>query len=366
MDNNTQTTDLDAYMQGQPSVQEEVKETAAQQALQQQMIEKQQPNNQNPIQQETPSTDQVNVYETLYNWGVENEIFDIDVNELLNYEPDIDIKSEAGFKRLMQIQSELYAEDILQKRFKGWSDKQINDFIDAVNNGASISDFAQVYSEGDWETINLGNIVNQKLVVRKDLELQGKSKGYIDDYIDMLEQTGKLANFATEHQNSLIHQQDSQRQAYLENLKNESELADRQLELYEQTFLNKLNYIDNVAGLPIDYAEKNELYEFVFEPKPLYYEDGTPYVNEQGNQEYGTDYQVMINQLDEEQQIDLQMLIARYLLNGQELGGIKNIYNQQVNSLEQKLKNVNLANQNKLPSQTNADALSQHIYSNNK
>lgn len=366
MDNNTQTTDLDAYMQGQPSIQEEVRENADQQTLQQQSILQQQGNNQIPLQQENQSTDQANVYETLYNWGVENEIFDIDINELRNYDPTIDIKSEEGFKRLMQIQTEMYAEDILQKRFAGWSDKQVNDFIDAVNNGASISDFAKVYSEGDWETINLGNIVNQKLVIRKDLEIQGKSSKHIDEYINMLEETGRLQSFAADHQNSLVYQQDLQRQSYLENLKSENELASKQLELYEQTFLNKLNYSDNVAGLPIDYQEKNELYEFVFEPKPLYYEDGTPYVNEQGNQEYGTDYQVMINQLDEEQQIDLQMLIARYLLNGQELGGIKNIYNQQVDSLEQKLKNVNLSKQSKLPSQTNADALAQHIYSNNK
>jgi len=109
--------------------------------------------------------------------------------------------------------------------------------------------------------------------------------------------------------------------------------------------------------------ERKELYNFVFEPKPLYYEDGTPYVDDNGNQIIGTDYQVMMEQLDDQQQIELHMLIARYLLNGMQLGGIDQIYNQQVGTLEQKLRNVNLTTSNKNPQSNQIDALAQHIYS---
>lgn len=366
MVDNTQANDLDKYMQDQPSVTDEVQIDNQLQNQQDELIRQQQSlqeRQKQAGQQNTEQANQTNVYQTLYEWGRERNIFGIDLNELKQYDPNFNINSEEGFQQLMQIQAELQAEEMLKQKFVGWSDKKIEDFIDAINNGASIADYAELYKEGDWETLDLRNTVNQKLVIRKDLEIQGKSKQYIDDYIGMLEDSNKLGTYAKEHQNSLVVSQDQQKQQYFENLKAENELANRQLELYEQTFVNKLNYTDNVAGLSIDVNEKNDLYGFVFESKPLYYEDGTPYVDEGGNQHYSTDYQLMIQQLDEEEQMELQMLIARYMLNGKKLGGIQDMYNKQVSTLEQKLKNVNLNQQNKYTPSNGADALAQHIYS---
>ena len=66
---------------------------------------------------------------------------------------------------------------------------------------------------------------------------------------------------------------------------------------------------------------------------------------------------------DDQQQIELHMLIGRYLLNGMKLGGIEQMYNQQVGTLEDKLRNVNITNQNKNPQSSAMDALAQHVYS---
>lgn len=356
------TNELDAYMQAQPTIgQENVYDGIVSEAQKQEVLEQQgRPKFQNDNQQQN---EQTNVYETLYQWGVENEIFDIDVNELRQYDPNFDINSEEGFRRLMSLQSELIAEDMLRQKFSGWSDKQVEDFIEAINHGASISDFASAYGENDWENIDLRTAVNQKMVIRKDLEIQGKSKQYIDDYIGMLENSNKLREYSVEHHNSLIAQQDVKRQEFLQQLKFNNEMQQKQLELYEQSFFNSLNYANDIAGLPIDANEKQELYDFVFNVSPLTYEDGTPVVDETGNQQYGTDYQVMIEQLDEQQQLELHMLIARYLLNGMRLNGLDQAYTQQLTTLEQKLRNTNLTTQNKNANYNAGDALAQHVYS---
>jgi len=358
METNNPQVDLDAYMQGQPSITEEVTQQSQLQQMQQLQYQQQDNNFDSGVEQP-----QNNVYETLYHWGLENNIFDIDINQLKQYDPNFNINSEDGFRQFMEIQSEMIAENILRERFKGWNDRTIEDFIEAINNGASISDFAQAHGDRDWETLDLRNAVNQKLVIRKDLELQGKSANYINDYITMLENSNKLKEYAAEHQSSLSAYQDQQRENFMNQLRANEEIKNKQLELYEQSFVNSLAYNDNIAGLPIANEEKEELYNFVFEPKPLYYEDGTPYVDDNGNQIIGTDYQVMMEQLDDQQQIELHMLIARYLLNGMQLGGIDQIYNQQVGTLEQKLRNVNLTTSNKNPQSNQIDALAQHIYS---
>lgn len=354
--------ELDAYMQQQPTVGEEnVDNKNIQEAQRQENIAARSDNRGLP--QEFDNQNQSNVYETLYQWGLENNVFDIDVNELRQYDPNFDINSEEGFKTLMQVQAELIAEDILKQRFAGWNDNTINDFIEAVNNGASISDFAAAYGDVDWSNVDLRNSVNQRAVIRKDLEIQGKSKQYIDDYIGMLENSNKLREYAAEHQNSLMTMQEVNTRNYIEQLKINQEIQGKQLELYEQSFVNHLNYANEIAGLPIADEEKQELYDFVFDVKPLTYEDGTPYVDDSGNQAYGTDYQIMMEQLDENQQLELHLLIARYFMNGLQLGGINQMYNQQLHTLEQRLRNVNLTTQNKNPDYNTVDALSQHVYS---
>jgi hypothetical protein len=358
MDNNT-LPNLDDYMQSQPTVTDDI---ALQQQLQQQQqaqLKNAQPDNQSPQN----NNDGNNVYQTLYQWGIENNIFDVDINQLQQYDPTFNINSEEGFRRLMEVQSEIIAEDILRNKFKGWNDKTIEDFVEAINNGANISDFAQAYGDRDWETLDLRNIVNQKLVIRKDLEMQGRSMNYINDYITMLENSNKLKEYAVEHQNSLSSYQDQRQEQYMEQLRAQRDLEAKQLELYEQTFINNLTYKDEIAGLPIEDTEKQNLYDFVFESKPLYWADGNPYVDETGNQVYGTDYQTMMEQLDDQQQIELHMLIGRYLLNGMKLGGIEQMYNQQVGTLEDKLRNVNITNQNKNPQSNGMDALAQHVFS---
>ena len=361
MDN---TNELDSYMQNQPTVGEQnveggmTSEVQRQQILQEQQRQFADRNNQNTNGDNQNS----NVYETLYQWGIENEIFDIDINEMRQYDPTFDINSEDGFRRLMQLQSELLAEDILKQKFVGWSDRQVEDFIDAINNGASISDFAQAYGESNWENIDLRSAVNQKNVVRADLEYQGKSKQYIDDYINMLESSNKLREYSVEHHNSLLNLQEAKHRQFIDQLKINNEIQQKQLELYEHSFYNTLNYAQDVAGLPIDDSEKQELYDFVFDVRPLTYEDGTPYTDEQGQQQYGTDYDIMMQQLDEQQQLDLHMLIARYLLNNMRLNGLDQAYTQQLTNLEQKLKGANLTTTNKMSNQNASDALAQHVY----
>lgn len=357
--NNNPQVDLDSYMQGQPSITEEVTQQNQLAQLQQNQTQNQ---TQNFEQDQQLNNEQSNVYETLYQWGLENNIFDVDVNQLRQYDPNFDINSEQGFRQLMEIQSEMIAENILKDRFKGWNDKAVEDFIEAVNSGANISDFAQAYGDRDWENLDLRNAVNQKLVIRKDLELQGKSINYINDYISMLENSNKLKDYAVEHQSSLSEHQNQIQEQYMNQLRAQREIQEKQLELYEQSFVNSLTYKDDVAGLPIAPEEKEELYDFVFNPRPLFYEDGTPYNDDDGNQIIGTDYQVMMEQLDDNQQIELHMLIARFLLNGMQLGGIDQMYNQQVGTLEQKLRNVNLTSNNKNPQSNSSDALAQHIY----
>lgn len=354
--------ELDAYMQQQPTVgQESIENRDVLEAQRQENLAARGNNQQ--IEQQQYSDQQNNIYETLYQWGVENSIFDIDINELRQYDPNFDINSEDGFRTLMQVQTELLADELLRQRFAGWSDNTINDFIDAINNGASISDFAQAYGETDWSQVDLRSAVNQKAVIKHDLEIQGKSPQYINDYISMLENSNKLREYAVEHQNSLVDLQQENTRNYIEQLRMNQEIQQKQIELYEQSFLNQLNYSDSVAGLPIEDAEKQELYDFVFDVRPLTYEDGTPFTDENGNQQYGTDYQIMMQQLDEQQQMDLHMLIARYLLNGLQLGGINQMYNQQINTLENRLRNVQLTNQNKNPDFGGNDALAQHVYS---
>lgn len=359
MDNNTQPN-LDDYMQSQPTVTDDL---LLQQQLQQQQQAQLQSKQKDNAQPQNTNNDGSNVYQTLYQWGIENSIFDVDINELQQYDPTFNINSEEGFRRLMEVQSEMIAEDILRNKFKGWNDKTIEDFVEAINNGANISDFAQAYGDRDWETLDLRNIVNQKLVIRKDLEMQGRSMNYINDYITMLENSNKLKEYAVEHQNSLSSYQDQRQEQYMEQLRAQRDLEAKQLELYEQTFINNLTYKSDIAGLPIEDTEKQNLYDFVFESKPLFWDDNTPYIDETGNQVYGTDYQTMMEQLDDQQQIELHMLIARYLLNGMQLGGIEQMYNQQVGTLEDKLRNVNITNQNKSPQSNSMDALSQHVYS---
>lgn len=356
--------ELDNYMQQQPTVGDESVETRTIQdaQLQENLASRQQQKSEQE-NKNVEQSDNSNIYNTLYQWGIENSIFDVDVDELRQYDPNFDINSEDGFKTLMQVQAELIAEDILKQRFAGWNDNTINDFIEAINNGATISEFAAAYGDVDWSSVDLRNTVNQRAVIRQDLEAQGKSKQYIDDYIGMLENSNKLREYAAEHQNSLMAIQEANTRQYIEQLKFNQEMQGKQLELYEQSFVNHLNYTDSIAGLPIDDDEKQELYDFVFDVKPLTYEDGTPYVDETGNQAYGTDYQIMMEQLDENQQLELHLLIARYFMNGLQLGGINQMYNQQLNTLEQRLRNVNLTNQNKNPDYSASDALAQHVYS---
>ena len=355
--------ELDAYMQQQPTVgQESVENRDILEAQKQENIAAR--SNYNQEQQDPNQMQQGNnVYETLYQWGVENQLFDIDVNELRQYDPNFDINSEDGFRTLMQVQAELLAEDILRQKFAGWNDSTVNDFIEAVNNGANISDFASAYGDVDWAQVDLRSAVNQKAVIRQDLELQGKSTQYINDYIQMLEGSNKLREYSIEHQNSLMDLQRENTRNYIEQLKFNQEIQQKQVELYEQTFVNHLNYSDNIAGLPIADTEKQELYDFVFDVRPLTYEDGTPYIDDNGEQQYGTDYQIMMQQLDEQQQLDLHLLIARYLMNGLQLGGIDQIYNQQLNTLENRLRNTQLTNRNKNPEFNGNDALAQHVYS---
>ena len=360
--------ELDAYMQAQPTIGEEnVDNGILSEVQKQQILMAQDEQNLSKQRQSAPVNQNNNVYETLYTWGYENNIFDVDINEIRQYDPNFDINSEDGFRQLMALQSELLAEDMIRNKFKGWSDRQVDDFIEAINNGASISDFATAYGEMDWENIDLRTAVNQKNVIRKDLEYQGKSKQYIDDYIGMLENSNKLREYSIEHHNSLIGLQDNQRRQFIEQLKFNNEIQQKQLELYEQSFFNTLNYTEAVAGLPIDNSEKQDLYDFVFEVRPLMYEDGTPYVDETGEQQYATDYQTMIEQLDDQEQLELHMLVARYLLNGRQLNGLEQTYNQQLTSLEQKLRNINLPTQNKQPDYNNAaDVLAQHVYNNRR
>lgn len=356
--------ELDSYMQQQPTVgQENVDTNAVQEAQRLENLAARNLEQQNQNQNQNQDQNQNNVYETLYQWGIENNIFDVDADELRQYDPNFDINSEDGFRTLMQVQAELLAEDIIKQRFSGWNDNTVSDFIEAINNGASISDFAAAYGDVDWTSVDLRSAVNQRAVIRKDLEVQGKSPQYINDYIQMLENSNKLREYSVEHQNSLVELQQQNTRAYIENLKINQEFQQKQLELYEQSFANHLQYTDQIAGLPIADEEKQQLYDFVFDVRPLQYEDGTPYIDENGNQAYGTDYQLMMEQLDESQQLELHLLIARYFLNGLQLGGINQMYNQQLNTLEQRLRNVNLTNQNKNPDYNNNDALAQHVYS---
>lgn len=287
--------------------------------------------------------DTQSVYQTLYNWGKENDIFNIDVEELRKLDPNFNLDTEDGFKLLMYNQSAVLAEEILREKYSFLDDKKFESFVNAMANGATLSDFAQAYKDRDWDSFDIRSSSNQKLAIQEDLRTQGRSKDYIDRFLKNSEANNSLRDDAQESLNSLITRQENDRNKWMQ----EVELENRRLAYENERYKNNvevfLRSTDNLAGIPINNTIKSGLQDFMFNEYRLYYEDGRPYLDEAGNPQYSTGLNWAMQNLTVEQQILIDTLVAQFIQSGFSLKNLETeVKNSTVKTLENHLKKSSL------------------------
>ena len=293
---------------------------------------------------ESTKGDNNSFYGNLYDWFYETGFLPYNVENIREQFKDVNIDSDEGFKQVMASNIEYLAEKKLREEFSFLDDEQVSDFINVMANGGSIQDFATLYEDTDWENINIkNNIANQKKVIREDYVRQGRDEEYIDDMLEMLENSNKLEKAASSAKNSLTNtirlNREYQRDLLNQQIKEEEAMMQKEA----NDFLNTIKNRDTIANIVVNNEIKQQIIDFKYQDFPLY-EDANktiPYLDEYGNHVHMTplDYALAIE--TPEQKATREMFSIYLILNGYNLEGVnKQIRTQEINSLERKLKNV--------------------------
>ena len=293
---------------------------------------------------ESTKGDNNSFYGNLYDWFYETGFLPYNVENIREQFKDVNIDSDEGFKQVMASNIEYLAEKKLREEFSFLDDEQVSDFINVMANGGSIQDFATLYEDTDWENINIkNNIANQKKVIREDYVRQGRDEEYIDDMLEMLENSNKLEKAASSAKISLTNtirlNREYQRDLLNQQIKEEEAMMQKEA----NDFLNTIKNRDTIANIVVNNEIKQQIIDFKYQDFPLY-EDANktiPYLDEYGNHVHMTplDYALAIE--TPEQKATREMFSIYLILNGYNLEGVnKQIRTQEINSLEKKLKNV--------------------------
>lgn len=286
-------------------------------------------------------------YSGLYAWFKEENLLPISENDIKEYlsenNIDIDINSNEGFKAVIGANIDHLAEQKLKQTFSFLTDNQITDFIETMTNGGKLADFATLYQENDWETINVkNNIANQKRVIKEYYSRQGEDKDFIDSMIDTFESSKQLEKMAERFKSSIAKQVIQERENKKEILKQQYELEQQKAELEQQRFLATLKTTDNIANIPIDERLKDVIYDFKYKEKPLYEDmaQTIPYMID-GQHVHVTPLEFALYNETPEQTAIRELLVAYLVVNNYDLSGVtKKIRTKEISSLEKAMKNV--------------------------
>ena len=282
-------------------------------------------------------------YQGLYGWYKEENLLPIDEGEIKKYFPELDLNSNEGFKKVIETNVDYLAEQKLKEKFNFLSDNQLEDFIATMTNGGKLADFASLYQDSDWETLNIkNNIANQKRIIREDYVRQGKDKEYIDDMIEMLENNKKLERAAESARQSLTKQITQEREYKLDLLKQQKQLEEQKAEVETQRFISTLKTTNTIANIPIDESIKEKIVDFKYTERPLY-EDAAqtiPYMID-GQHVHVTPLDYALYNETPEQKSVRELLTIYLILNNYDLSGVTNkIRTKEISSLEKALKHV--------------------------
>ena len=295
-------------------------------------------------QEDAASNGNESFYSNLYDWFNETGFLSFSLDEFKEQYADININSDEGFKEVMKNNIEYLAYQKIREDFSFLDDEQVNDFLNVLANGGSISDFATLYEDTDWENINIkNNISNQKKVIREDYIRQGKTEDYIDDMIEMLENSNKLEKAASSAKESLSTTIRLNREYQRDLLNQQRQEEEMMMKREANDFLNTLKSKNSIANVPINNEIKQQILDFRYQDYPLYEDTAKtkPYLDEYGNHIHMTplDYALAIE--TPEQKATREMFSIYLILNNYNLEGVtKQIRTQEINSLEKKFKNV--------------------------
>lgn len=292
----------------------------------------------------TGSNDNGSFYTNLYDWFDETGFLPFSLDEFKQQFTDVNINSDEGFKQVMQNNIEYLAHQKIREDFSFLDDEQVNDFLNVLANGGSIQDFATLYEDTDWENINVkSNITNQKKVIREDYIRQGKSEDYIEDMIEMLENSNKLEKAAYSAKESLATTIKINREYQRDLLNKQREEEEMIMKKEANDFLNTLKVKNSIAHIPINNEVKQQILDFKYQDYPLYEDTNKtkPYLDEYGNHVHMTPLDYALSIETPEQKATREMFSIYLILNNYNLEGVtKQIRTQEINSLEKKLKNI--------------------------
>lgn len=237
--------------------------------------------------------------------------------------PDELKSSKTLLKDLVSAQAKYEAQQAIKNSFPGWKDKEVADFIRAINNGASISDFAQYYGDIDYTKVDIRNKQVQEQLIRDNLETQGYNDNEIEEMVSLFRDTDQLEKSAKIAQRQLIEKQQRDQEEFQYQLEEQKKQEEIDYRNYLQNLDNFVKMNNTISGNIALTNEDKNIVQYLTDYEPVYTDENNKNIlrDEYGEPVYMNSYEFALHNASAEEKLALQVLMYKFVLNGFKLNG---------------------------------------------
>jgi len=250
---------------------------------------------------------------------LKNEVFHTIDGDVIKAHPEKDNMLQYAFEQEVKNR----VDDAIKNRFAGWGDNRIESFIDAINNGADISDYAAVYGQEDYSNVDLKNKTVQEGIIRKNLSLQGFAGESIDQMVNTFKDNDILASQAKEAHRQLMERDTIEKKQFHEQLR----LQQMQQEAQYERFLTDLDSFvktnEKIGDVYFTETDK-QMVNYLKDYQPIYMdaEHKQPLIDPDTNQpKMMNSIEFKFHNAKPEQKMALQAIMYKFIMNDFKLDG---------------------------------------------
>jgi hypothetical protein len=183
--------------------------------------------------------------------------------ESLGWEP------EEGAEELTSISEVVdYMKGIIEENsVPEYANDELRNLDEYVRNGGEIRNFlSDVYGTTDYDTIDVTEEKNQKVIVKEHLKTKGYTDARINRMVSRYEDAGTLEEEAEDALDMLKEYKQSKSEELLENQKNQRKGILEQQQKYVSDVQTTIDDISDIRGIPLSKQEKSKLLNYIFKP----------------------------------------------------------------------------------------------------
>lgn len=147
-----------------------------------------------------------------------------------------------------------------------YSNEEIQKLDEFVRNGGKLVDYLSIDADIDFESLDIEDEDNQKLIVKEFLKEKGINIKSIEKKLAKYEEAGLLEDEATDALEALREIKTQRKEELLAEQQKKAEKAQKEQQEFFGNVVKEIKGMDSIHGLNIPEKDKKDLLEYIFKP----------------------------------------------------------------------------------------------------